>query len=64
VCKVFKIKDLSLYFEVWSFALKCESPAGLPGFLYLYFYCSELRETKMPVLAIFFLGVNYSFCFA
>jgi hypothetical protein len=35
--------------------IKCESPADLPGFFYLYFYCSEWSETKMPLLAKIFL---------
>jgi hypothetical protein len=62
VYKVFKRKDLSPYFGsgLLALAVKCESPAGEPDFaFYLYFYCSELRETKMPVMADLFLGGRF-----
>ena len=36
--------------------VKYESPAGWPGFFSLYFYCMELRQTKMPTLADLFFG--------
>ena len=51
--KVFGGKGLSLDFP---FPVKCESPADWPGFFSLYFYCMELRETKMPTLTDLFFG--------
>jgi len=66
VCKVFKRKDLSPYFGRQVFLLlRLNAKARLVcrALLYLYFYCSELRETKMPLLARIFWNVNYSFCY-
>jgi hypothetical protein len=34
--------------------VKCESPAGWPDFFSHYFYCMELRGTKMPTLTDLF----------
>ena len=58
VYKVFKRKDLSPYFgrQVFCFCgLKTKARLVCRALLYLYFYCSEMRETKMPLLARIFL---------
>jgi hypothetical protein len=45
----------------FPFPVKCESPAGWPGFFSHYFYYMESIQTKMPLWADLFLSGKLSF---